>query len=37
MSEVGSGKQFKNGLQLSGWCGLVPTQFSSEGKIRLEV
>jgi len=35
MSEVGSGKQFKNGRQLSAWCGLVPTQSSSGGKIRL--
>lgn len=34
-SGVGSGKQFKNGRQLSAWCGLVPTQSSSSGKIRL--
>ena len=35
MSEVGSGEQFNNGRQLSAWCGLVPTQSSSGGKIRL--
>ena len=35
MSEVGTGEQFKNGRQLSAWCGLVPTQFSSGEKIRL--
>lgn len=35
MSEVGSGEQFKNGRHLSAWCGLIPTQSSSGGKIRL--
>jgi transposase len=35
MSELGSGHQFKNGRQLSAWCGLVPSQSSSGGKIRL--
>lgn len=35
MSELGSGYQFKNGRQLSAWCGLVPSQSSSGGKIRL--
>lgn len=35
MSEVGTGEQFRNGRQLSAWCGLVPTQSSSGGKIRL--
>lgn len=35
MSEIGSGLQFKNGRQLSAWCGLVPTQASSGSKIRL--
>jgi len=35
MSEVGSGEQFKNGRQVSAWCGLVPTQSSSAGKIRM--
>ena len=35
MSELGSGRQFKNGRQLSAWCGLVPSQSSSGGKVRL--
>ena len=35
LSELGSGNQFKNGRQLSAWCGLVPSQSSSGGKIRL--
>lgn len=35
ISEVGKGNHFKNGRQLSAWCGLVPTQSSSGGKIRL--
>lgn len=35
MSELGSGHQFKNGRQLSAWCGLVPSQSSSGGKVRL--
>lgn len=35
ISEIGSGLQFKNGRQLSAWCGLVPTQSSSGSKIRL--
>jgi transposase len=35
MSEVGSGEQFKNERQASVWCGLVPIQSSSSGKIRL--
>ncbi|WP_274006158.1 IS110 family transposase [Vibrio parahaemolyticus] len=32
MSEIGDGLQFKNGRQLSAWCGLVPRQSSSGGK-----
>lgn len=35
LSQVGSGKQFSNGRQLSTWCGLVPRQFSSGGKTKL--
>ena len=35
LSQVGSGKQFSNGRQLSAWCGLVPRQFSSGGKTKL--
>ena len=34
LSQVGSGKQFSNGRQLSAWCGLVPRQFSSGGKTK---
>lgn len=32
ISEVGAGTQFKNGRQVSAWCGLVPRQSSSGGK-----
>ncbi|MBO2655106.1 IS110 family transposase [Shewanella algae] len=35
ISEVGDGKQFKNGRHLSAWCGLVPSQHSSGGKSTL--
>ena len=35
LSEVGTGEQFSNGRQLSAWCGLVPSQYSSGGKTRL--
>ncbi len=35
ISEIGSGLQFKNGRQLSAWCGLVPTQSSSGSKLCL--
>ena len=35
LSQVGSGKQFSNGRQLSAWCGLVPRQFGSGGKTKL--
>ena len=35
LSQVGTGKQFSNGRQLSAWCGLVPRQASSGGKAKL--
>jgi len=35
LSQVGTGKQFSNGRQLSAWCGLVPRQASSGGKPKL--
>ncbi|HAS6163784.1 TPA: IS110 family transposase [Vibrio vulnificus] len=35
ISEIGSGKQFKNGRQFSAWCGLVPKQNSTGGKSSL--
>ncbi|WP_298441783.1 IS110 family transposase [uncultured Ferrimonas sp.] len=35
ISEVGDGKQFQNGRQLSAWCGLIPSQHSSGGKSKL--
>ena len=35
LSQIGTGKQFSNGRQLSAWCGLVPRQASSGGKAKL--
>jgi len=33
---VGDAKEFKNGRHLSAWLGLVPRQYSSGGKARLQ-
>lgn len=35
VATIGAAKEFKNGRQLSAWLGLVPTQYSSGGHIRL--
>ena len=35
VASVGSAKEFRNGRQLAAWLGLVPTQHSSGGHIRL--
>ncbi len=35
LREVGSGSRFPNGRQMSAWCGLVPSQYSSGGKFTL--
>jgi transposase len=36
LNQVGTGKQFSNGRQLSSWCDLAPRQASSGGKAKLE-
>ncbi len=35
IANIGNGRQFKNGRQLSAWIGLVPRQASSGGKTQL--
>jgi transposase len=35
ISEIGDGRQFKNGRQMAAWLGLVPQQYSSGGKLVL--
>jgi transposase len=35
ISEIGDGRQFKNGRQMAAWLGLVPRQYSSGGKLVL--
>lgn len=35
LAAIGSGKQFRNGRQLSAWAGLIPRQTGSGGKIQL--
>jgi transposase len=35
VASIGSAQEFKNGRQLAAWLGLVPTQHSSGGHIRL--
>jgi transposase len=35
LSEIGDGRQFKNGRQMAAWLGLVPRQHSSGGKVVL--
>lgn len=35
VATVGSAREFKNGRQLAAWIGLVPTQHSSGGHVRL--
>jgi transposase len=35
ISEIGDGRQFKNGRQMAAWLGLVPRQHSSGGKLVL--
>jgi len=36
VAAVGDAKEFKNGRHLSAWLGLVPRQYSSGGKSRLQ-
>ncbi len=35
ISEIGDGRQFKNGRQMAAWLGLVTRQYSSGGKLVL--
>jgi len=35
VATVGDARAFKNGRQMAAWLGLVPSQYSSGGKIRL--
>ncbi len=37
VSEIGSGQPFQNGRQFSAWCGVVPKQNSTGGKVALEL
>ena len=36
LAMIGSGHDFKNGRQFAAWLGLVPSQYSSGGKARLD-
>ena len=33
---MGSGHDFSSGRQVAAWIGLIPSQYSSDGKARLE-
>jgi len=35
ISELGDGRRFSNGREMSAWCGLIPRQHSSGGRERL--
>lgn len=35
VASLGAGHDFKNGRQVAAWLGLVPGQYSSDGKTRL--